>query len=392
MNNTDIRLLGLASFASMASMRMCDPMLLQWSSDFNATAGQASHVIAAFAIAYGVMQLVYGPLGDRFSKVRLIAWATALSAALSVLTAWSVGIDSLLWSRSAMGAVAAGIIPMSMALIGDQVAYEWRQQNLARLMSATVTGLMAGQWFGGFAAQYLGWRWAFYTLAMVYAIASVLLWRSDMLVMASGETNKGPVTLASYVRHLRDFFRAKLVQTVLLLTWVEGVLAFGALVFIPSVLIKDFHMSTSAAGAAMLLYGFGGLGYSYFAKRWIAWLGESGLATAGGGLIAIGLALLLLTHHTLGALSACLVIGMGLYMLHNVLQTQATQMAPDNRSTALTMFASLLFLGQSCGVILLSWSLDAHWLHETLAVFAVSVACTGWTVSRQSPGKQTPAS
>jgi MFS family permease len=206
MNNTDIRLLGLASFASMASMRMCDPMLLQWSSDFNATAGQASHVIAAFAIAYGVMQLVYGPLGDRFSKVRLIAWATALSAALSVLTAWSVGIDSLLWSRSAMGAVAAGIIPMSMALIGDQVAYEWRQQTLARLMSATVTGLMAGQWFGGFAAQYLGWRWAFYALAMVYAIASVLLWRSDMLVMASGETNKGPVTLASYVRHLRDFF------------------------------------------------------------------------------------------------------------------------------------------------------------------------------------------
>jgi predicted MFS family arabinose efflux permease len=121
-------------------------------------------------------------------------------------------------------------------------------------------------------------------------------------------------------------------------------------------------------------------------------LGEAGLAIAGGCLIATGLSLLLGTHHTVGALCACLVTGMGLYMLHNVLQTQATQMAPDNRSTALTMFASLLFLGQSCGVVVLSWSVDANVLHETLAAFAVAVVLTGLAASRQSPGKATQIS
>jgi hypothetical protein len=35
MNSRDIRLLGLVAFASMVSMRMCDPMLLQWAMDFN---------------------------------------------------------------------------------------------------------------------------------------------------------------------------------------------------------------------------------------------------------------------------------------------------------------------------------------------------------------------
>ena len=392
MNNTDIRLLGLASFASMASMRMCDPMLLQWAQEFQATPGQASHVIAAFAIAYGVMQLIHGPLGDRFNKVRLIAWGAALSALLSVLTAMSAGIDSLGWSRSAMGAVAAGIIPLSMALIGDKVSYDRRQHTLARLMSATVSGLMAGQWFGGFTSQYLGWRWAFYALAALFAGAAILLMRSEMFRTADTVSHKGPDSVAAYLRNMRGFFQATLVQKVLLLTWLEGVLAFGALVFIPSVLIKDFHMSSSAAGSAMLLYGLGGLAYSHFAKKWIAWLGEAGLAIAGGCLIATGLSLLLGTHHTVGALCACLVTGMGLYMLHNVLQTQATQMAPDNRSTALTMFASLLFLGQSCGVVVLSWSVDANVLHETLAAFAVAVVFTGLAASRQSPGKATPVS
>jgi len=37
-----IRLLGLVSFASMASMRMCDPKLVQWVDDFDVSQGQAS--------------------------------------------------------------------------------------------------------------------------------------------------------------------------------------------------------------------------------------------------------------------------------------------------------------------------------------------------------------
>ena len=177
MNSRDIRLLGLVAFASMVSMRMCDPMLLQWAMDFNVSQGQASHVIAAFSIAYGVMQLIYGPLGQRLGIMRLITWAAGISTILSVLTALSSGLDALLIARSAMGGVAAAIIPLSMAWIGDQVAYDSRQQTLARLMSATVTGVMAGQWFGGFAAQYLGWRWAFGALALLFALAFILLYR-----------------------------------------------------------------------------------------------------------------------------------------------------------------------------------------------------------------------
>jgi predicted MFS family arabinose efflux permease len=392
MNSRDIRLLGLVAFASMVSMRMCDPMLLQWAMDFNVSQGQASHVIAAFSIAYGVMQLMYGPLGQRLGIIKLITWAAGISAILSILTAFSSGLDALLIARSAMGGVAAAIIPLSMAWIGDQVAYDSRQQTLARLMSATVTGVMAGQWFGGFAAQYLGWRWAFGALSVLFALAFVLLYRSSMYRLQTAVAQQTKVSAADYLRGTRDLLYMTSVQRVLLLTLLEGALAFGVLVFVPSMLINDFSLSSSYAGAAMLLYGIGGLMYSQFAKRWITKLGEGGLAMTGGLCIATGLILLLISPVIYGALAACLIIGLGFYMLHNVLQTQATQMAPHNRSTAMTLFASVLFLGQSSGVVILSVCLDAGVLRQSFAAVAIGIALIGWTVARQSPGKITAVS
>jgi len=116
-------------------------------------------------------------------------------------------------------------------------------------------------------------------------------------------------------------------------------------------------------------------------------LGEGGLAMTGGLCIATGLVLLLISPVIYGALAACLIIGLGFYMLHNVLQTQATQMAPHNRSTAMTLFASVLFLGQSSGVVILSVCLDAGVLRQSFAAVAIGIAVIGWTVSRQSPGR-----
>ena len=100
---------------------------------------------------------------------------------------------------------------------------------------------------------------------------------------------------------------------------------------------------------------------------------------------SLGLCVLLVGQQTLVAMLGCGITGMGLYMLHNVLQTQATQMAPEDRSTALTLFASVLFLGQSMGVAILAWGLDEGLLHHHLAGIAVCVVLVGWWVARQSP-------
>ena len=43
-------------------------------------------------------------------------------------------------------------------------------------------------------------------------------------------------------------------------------------------------------------------------------------------------------------------IGLGFYMFHNTLQTKATQMTPEARGTAVAIFSSALYFGQTAGV------------------------------------------
>ena len=102
-----LQLLGLAGFASMASMRMCDPMLVVLGQEFQVTTGEASRVVSVFAVSYGLSQLVYGPLGDRFGKMRVISLAT-LGCSLGCLgSALATTLNELVLARMLAAACAA---------------------------------------------------------------------------------------------------------------------------------------------------------------------------------------------------------------------------------------------------------------------------------------------
>lgn len=388
-----LRLISVAAFASMASMRVCDPMLVTLSQEFHVTTGDASAVIAAFAVAYGVLQLFYGPLGDRFGKVRVIIGATFACAIFSAVTALAPTLPVLVVSRAFMGAAAAGIIPLSMAWIGDSVAYEQRQETLARLMVATVSGMMAGQWFGGFAVEALGWRWAFAVLSVLFLTAATLLLRqmraSVAGAAAAGDHPAEPAafSLPAYLATTGRLLRMPRVRWVLAIVAVEGALGFGTMAFVPARMVDGFGLSASAAGGVMVLYGVGGLVYSLMARRWLALLGEKGLSLLGSSLIAAGLLLLAWAPLVPLAVLGCFFTGLGFYMLHNTLQVQATQMAPEARGTAVTLFACLLFLGQSLGVLAVAASVDRGWIAQVFSMAAVGVVVLGGLVARRVQGR-----
>ena len=372
-------LIALAAFGSTASMRICDPMLIALGREFQVSTGDASAVVSAFAIAYGVLQLFYGPLGDRIGKLRVIVAATFACALFSAMTAWAPSFTWLVACRALMGASAAGIVPLSIAWIGDQVAYERRQETLARFSGATLSGMVAGQWFGGIAAQNFGWRPAFMVLSGIFLVAAVVLYRH---VRQPGPAVRGTASVADYFRNNRRLLDLPRVRWVLGVTALEGLLASGAMAFLPSRLVDAFHYSLSEAGAAMILWGVGGLAYSQLARRWLALLGERGLALTGGILLAVALLALAWGRGAALGAAACFVAGVGLYMLHNTLQTKATQMAPEARGAAVTLFACVLFLSQSIGVWLIGTTLDRGALAGSFTVCAVGLVLLGYGVSR----------
>jgi predicted MFS family arabinose efflux permease len=375
-----LRLLGLAGFASMASMRIGDPMLVVLGEEFQVSTGEASGVVSVFAVVYGLMQLFYGPLGERFGKLRVVSLAVAACALFSAITALSVNLPMLLVMRGFMGAAAAGIIPLSMAWVGDQVPYERRQETLAKLMSATVIGMMVGLWFGGFAADTLGWRSAFALLAVMFAWPAVLLWRAQQ--KSTAPTSGQAISLIDSFRLTGQLLVMPRVRWVLGVTATEGALVFGAMAFMPTHLHQQFGLSVVAAGSVMMLYGVGGLLYSQMARRWLAWLGERGLVRTGAAMVVVGLLVLAWGSGVWLGMLACLMTGLGFYMLHNTLQVQATQMAPAARGTAVTLFACSLFFGQSTGVLLMAQSVDMGWLPYAYSAAAAGVMALGVVVYR----------
>jgi predicted MFS family arabinose efflux permease len=377
-----LRLMGLAGFASMASMRLCDPMLVVLGQEFSVSTGDASLVVSVFAVVYGVMQLFYGPLGDRYGKLRVISLAVLACAVFSAITSLSSDLGLLVVMRGFMGAAAAGIIPLSMAWIGDQVSYERRQETLAKLMGYTVTGMMLGLWFGGFAAEHLGWRTAFAALSVLFALPGWLLWKK-LQSEPSPARASGDADFMAYFANTFQMLRGARVRQVLVVTSLEGALVFGAMAFIPTHLNQQFHMSVVYAGSAMMLFGVGGLLYSQLARRWLIWLGgERGLVKVGAAAIVLGLLTLSWAHQPLLGMLACWVAGFGFYMLHNTLQVQATQMAPAARGTAVTLFACSLFFGQSTGVLFMAQMVDRGWLTYAFGSAAAAVAVLGFVVNR----------
>jgi predicted MFS family arabinose efflux permease len=247
-------------------------------------------------------------------------------------------------------------------------------------MSATVIGMMVGLWFGGFAADTLGWRSAFALLAVMFAWPAVLLWRVQQ--KSTAPTSGQAISLIDSFRLTGQLLVMPRVRWVLGVTATEGALVFGAMAFMPTHLHQQFGLSVVAAGSVMMLYGVGGLLYSQMARRWLAWLGERGLVRAGAAMVVVGLLVLAWGSGVWLGMLACLMTGLGFYMLHNTLQVQATQMAPAARGTAVTLFACSLFFGQSTGVLLMAQSVDIGWLPYAYSAAAAGVMALGVVVYR----------
>jgi len=79
-------------------------------------------------------------------------------------------------------------------------------------------------------------------------------------------------------------------------------------------------------------------------------LGQPGIATLGGALLAGAYVVLAAGVVWWLAPLATTMIGLGFYALHNTLQTNATQMTPEARGTAVAIFSSAIYLGQVLGV------------------------------------------
>jgi predicted MFS family arabinose efflux permease len=350
--NATFLLLGSAAFISGANLRMFDALLPSLAADFAVAPTVASIVVTAFALAYGLFQVVHCPLGDRVGRLRTVAIAMLVASLGSLGSALAPNLTGLTALRFITGIGAAGIIPVSLAWIGDHTSYENRQSALGRFMAFTITGQILGPALGGALAEWLGWREVFYLLTGAFLLLGLALLRLDRSERRTSGSGASLRTSESVLRTYLDILRVRWVRTILLIVFLEGALFFGCFAYIGAWLNETFDLSYLALGAMLAGFGIGGLLYSLLVRWLLGRLGETGFA--------FGAAVVLLAFYVslpfapmwqaVGPL--CAVGGFGFYMLHNTLQTKATEMYARARGTAISAFAFSLFCGQALGVAL----------------------------------------
>jgi len=344
-----IAMLGAAAAGSSATMRLADPLVPQVAQEFAVTAGDAAVIATAFTLAYGLCQPLWGALGDRFGKFRLVALMTLVSA-LSVGAAALAGtLAALGAARLAAGVTCAAIVPLCMAFIGDHVPYDSRQAVLARFMGATILGMIAGQTLGGVLGDLLGWRAAFLVVGGWFLLIGGLLLMELHSRRLPPPQLSSSLSPAAVIRGYGLLLRRRWARIVLATVFIEGFLFFGAFTFVGAHLRLAFGLDYTIVGLLLGLMGVGGLIYALAVDRLVGTLGERGLAI--GGAITLALAFVVVAVGPLPLVAAGIVLlGLGMFMLHNTLQTNATQMAPEARGLAVSTFANALFLGQAGGI------------------------------------------
>lgn len=345
-------ILATAAFVSLAGTRLCDAMLPALALAFNTSTVEASAVVSAYAVGYGLTQLLWGPIGDRYGKLRVVAIAALATTAITLAAAMAPSLAALIVTRFFMGATAAAIFPLGLAWISDNVRLADRQQALARFSGVSVFGMVLGPLMGGLLAEAWSWRWAFAVVAGFYALIALVVWRQVQSVDVGAEVAAGESS--NLLTGLRRLWVQPWARVVLLATGIEVALGIGCLALAPTVLHQRFGLSLDKAGAVVALFGIGGFLFSRAAPWLLRRLPGYALPGMGGALVGVSIASLAVIPAWGWAAPACIGAGFGFFLVHNTLQVQVTQLTPEASGLAFSVFTACNFLGQSTGVAVIA--------------------------------------
>ncbi|UUV07365.1 MULTISPECIES: multidrug effflux MFS transporter [Ruegeria] len=193
----------LATGLSVLSLNMFLPSLANMAVDFRADYALVNLSIAGYLAVSAVLQLILGPMSDRFGRrpVLLVCMTVFVAASLGCVLAESIW--TFLGFRLMQAAVVGGSV-LSAASIRDQFAPNEAASKLGYVAMAMALAPMLGPMLGGSLDMLFGWRAGFVFYTVAGAALLTLLW-ADM-----GETNHNrSATFAAQMREYPHLFRAR---------------------------------------------------------------------------------------------------------------------------------------------------------------------------------------
>ncbi len=264
------------------------PALPLLKSDLSASMPQVQLTLTSLLVSFGVSQLAWGPVADRWGRKPVLTlglWAYTLASVACVL---SPSIEALIAWRAVQGVAMGAVVMCARAIVRDL----YNPLDGARAMSKALTGLgimacMSAP-VGSLIAEHLGWRSALAVLALFGLACSVFIlprFRETLPQKRADATHLGPLfqTWGLIVSH--PTFRA---YALLMMG------AYGALfTFLSSssfVLIEVMGLSRLQYGCVLFLLSISYIGGTFLCRRLLLRHGPrrtirlGALMSLGGGL------------------------------------------------------------------------------------------------------------
>ncbi|MGC4252493.1 MAG: MFS transporter [Sphingobium sp.] len=194
----------------------------------------------AFPVVYGLGTLVMAIAADRWNRVKLIGWSTALFSAMTMACGAATSFGTMFIARLGVGLGEAGPTPPSLSLVADHFHGPARQVANSIFSAAAAFGMLAAYVFIGNLSVAYGWRTGFHVagaMGIVIGI-SVLFFLRDTKRAASHQ----PISLGDF-RQFPAFFRIRAFRWAAAAAFLNTVLTEASVQWLPLFLTRSLHMT-----------------------------------------------------------------------------------------------------------------------------------------------------
>ena len=223
--------------------------VIPMSKEFGFDSTQVGMILSSFFASYTVVTLFGGAIADKFGSRPVITTIIVLWSVFTGMTAVAWSFTSLIAIRIVFGASEGGFVPASSVAIAELYPIEKRGRAKSFLVSAAQVGVAIGTFAVAAFIASVGWRYAFWTYAVVGIIIAVVFWTMSKSDKRYDKTN----SKIKSKQPLRNVLRIPLVWKLLIIQFAIGTFFFGLSSWLPSYWVQVKGLSMVEMGALTAL-------------------------------------------------------------------------------------------------------------------------------------------